>query len=237
MPVWRRLSNFDTLSLSDVQHTAAPHSRAGTGLTVSFTAFGRYAAVGIGRSMHQRVCHVRPYIQGCVMVVLWRCARACIKFLPLQSIPPPPFDTQDLPVHLSLHCTHQRVPLAPLSLVCVYVCVRVCVCVCVYVCACVCRSFHLALKTRQGLFHRAAGCRAVMGKGVVGDVPLPWDQFYEGTVIGEPDSYVHAHIDDRGILSAKISLQSEHYHIEVCWSLCVCVCVCVCMHVCGGCTV
>ena len=68
---------------------------------------------------------------------------------------------------------------------------------------------------RQGLFHHSAGGSAVKGKEEVGDIPLPRDQFYEGVVVGELDSYVHAHIDDRGILSAQINLQSEHYHIEV----------------------
>ena len=96
------------------------------------------------------------------------------------------------------------------------------------VCLCVCRSFQLLLKARLGLFHPSAGGRAVKGKGEVGDIPLPWDKFYEGTVLGESDSYVHAHIDDRGILSAQIILQSEHYHIEVGWPF-VCVHACVCV--------
>ena len=42
-PIWRKLSNFDTLRLSDVQHAAPHHSGvAGLHRTVSFTAFGRY---------------------------------------------------------------------------------------------------------------------------------------------------------------------------------------------------
>ena len=44
---------------------------------------------------------------------------------------------------------------------------------------------------------------------------MPSNEFYKGVVIGETGSFVHAHIDDRGILTAQILLSNEEYRIEV----------------------
>ena len=80
---------------------------------------------------------------------------------------------------------------------------------------CLYRKFILLLRPSLHLFQSFASVHINNASGEFKQYRVPYDEFYEGVVSHEKDSSVHAHINDRGILTAMIISQNEQYHIEV----------------------
>ncbi|KAI8497352.1 Disintegrin and metalloproteinase domain-containing protein 17 [Branchiostoma belcheri] len=79
------------------------------------------------------------------------------------------------------------------------------------------QHFHLYLEPRTGLLSPKFKAYGVDSRGNVKYEQINKHSFYTGQVLGEPGSTVEAHLEDDGVLSARVTVGEDIYFIEPSW--------------------
>ncbi|XP_078584845.1 ADAM 17-like protease isoform X1 [Branchiostoma floridae x Branchiostoma japonicum] len=79
------------------------------------------------------------------------------------------------------------------------------------------KHFHLYLEPRTGLLSPKFKAYGVDSRGNVKYEQVDKNSFFTGQVLGEPGSTVEAHLEEDGVLSARVTVGEDIYFIEPSW--------------------
>eukprot|EP00096_Caligus_rogercresseyi_P007481 TRINITY_DN2534_c0_g1_i2.p1 TRINITY_DN2534_c0_g1~~TRINITY_DN2534_c0_g1_i2.p1 ORF type:complete len:788 (-),score=146.76 TRINITY_DN2534_c0_g1_i2:232-2595(-) len=79
------------------------------------------------------------------------------------------------------------------------------------------REFRLLLSPKTGLLHKSFKALEENEDGSFSHIHIDHESFYHGRVFGELSSNAVVHMDEDGVLTAKIVTPAETYHLEPAW--------------------